>query len=80
MDVLDLDCLPNDERRKRIEAWHNSMTLIIATDTMDVLDLDCLLDDERRKRIEACHNSMTLIIATDTTLSDDFSLVTRPKD
>ena len=33
MDVLEIDCLPDNERRKRIEAWHNSMILIIATDT-----------------------------------------------
>ena len=33
MDILDLDCLDDKERRKRIDAWHYSMTLIISTDT-----------------------------------------------
>ncbi|KAL3598338.1 hypothetical protein D5086_006256 [Populus alba] len=31
-DILDIDCVDSKERRRRIQAWHNSLRLIIATD------------------------------------------------
>ncbi|KAG6776217.1 hypothetical protein POTOM_019723 [Populus tomentosa] len=32
-DILDIDCVDQAERRRRIQAWHNSLRLIIATDS-----------------------------------------------
>ena len=48
MDVLDLDCLSDKERRKRIEAWHYSMSLIIATDTTLSEDFSLVHDTTKK--------------------------------